>query len=215
MSPSSGRPKRGSPPSGRTPPNAEDAVPRTGDLFDAASLPVPELPPSPVQPEPSLIPEPPPEVARPAPSEPRDPPEAHQPPAPPANTAALLRTLKGWSAQGWLRRLDSAFAGFMLDLCPDAPPPVVMAAALVAHMEGRGHSCLLVDSLLRDPEALLGWGPEAASSSTPYPRCSRFASRSGSTPCAAVRWCGSIRGRRSRRTPTPTSRWSCAARSSI
>ena len=83
-------------------------------------------------------------------------------PVPPANTAALLRTVKGWSAQGWLRRLDSAFAGFMLDLCPDAPPAVAMAAALVAHMEGRGHSCLLIDSLLRDPEGLLGWGPEAA-----------------------------------------------------
>ncbi|MEO6269874.1 MAG: exodeoxyribonuclease V subunit alpha, partial [Lautropia sp.] len=79
----------------------------------------------------------------------------------PANTAALLRTLKTWSAQGWLRRLDSAFAGFMLDLCPDAPPPVVMAAALVAHMEGRGHSCLLIDGLFSDPDALLGWGPEA------------------------------------------------------
>jgi exodeoxyribonuclease V alpha subunit len=82
--------------------------------------------------------------------------------APPANTIALLRTLKAWTAQGWLRRLDSAFAGFMLDLCPGAPPPVVMAAALVAHMEGRGHSCLLIDNLLRDPDALLGWGPEAA-----------------------------------------------------
>ena len=79
----------------------------------------------------------------------------------PADTAALLQTLKAWSAQGWLRRLDSAFAGFMVDLCPDAPPPVVMAAALVAHMEGRGHSCLLVNTLLRDPEGLLGWGPDA------------------------------------------------------
>ena len=29
-------------------------------------------------------------------------------------------------------------------------------------MEGRGHSCLLIDSLLREPDALLGWGPEAA-----------------------------------------------------
>jgi exodeoxyribonuclease V alpha subunit len=93
---------------------------------------------------------------------PPEPPASPVPSAPPANTAALLRTLKEWSAQGWLRRLDSAFAGFMLDACPDAPPPVVMAAALVAHMEGRGHSCLLLDSLFRDPEALLGWGPEAS-----------------------------------------------------
>ena len=82
--------------------------------------------------------------------------------APPAATAALLQTLKAWSAQGWLRRLDSAFAGFMVALCRDTPPPLVMAAALVAHMEGRGHSCLLLDNLLRDPEGLLGWGPAAA-----------------------------------------------------
>src|SRR5690606_6318671 len=60
-----------------------------------------------------------------------------------------------------LRRLDSAFAGFMLTLGPDAPPPVAMAAALVAHMEGRGHSCLPIDSLFQDPQSLLGWGPEA------------------------------------------------------
>ena len=162
MTPSSGRPKRGSPPSGGKSTDTDDAVPRTGDLFDAASLPVPEQPTTPVQPEHSSRPAPPPEVAPPEPPEPLASPELHQPPAPPANTAALLRTLKDWSAQGWLRRLDSAFAGFMLDLCPDAPPPVVMAAALVAHMEGRGHSCLLIDGLLRDPETLLGWGPEAA-----------------------------------------------------
>ena len=48
-------------------------------------------------------------------------------------TPSLLATLKAWSEQGWLRRLDSAFAGFMTDLCPAAPAPVVMAAALVAH----------------------------------------------------------------------------------
>jgi len=77
-------------------------------------------------------------------------------------STSLLATLKVWSEQGWLRRLDSAFAGFMVDLCPAARAPVVMAAALVAHMEGRGHSCLAVDALLRDPEALLGWAPLAS-----------------------------------------------------
>ena len=75
---------------------------------------------------------------------------------------SLLATLKAWSEQGWIRRLDSAFAGFVLDLCPAAPAPVLMAAALVAHMEGRGHSCLAVDGLLRDPDALLGWAPLAS-----------------------------------------------------
>ena len=60
-------------------------------------------------------------------------------------TAALLLRLKEWSEQGWIRRLDSAFAGFMVELCPHADARVVLAAALVAQMEGRGHTCLLID----------------------------------------------------------------------
>jgi exodeoxyribonuclease V alpha subunit len=78
------------------------------------------------------------------------------------DSTTLLATLRAWSEQAWVRRFDSAFAGFMVDLCPAAPAPVVMAAALVAHMEGRGHSCLPVDALLRDPDALLGWAPPAS-----------------------------------------------------
>lgn len=80
--------------------------------------------------------------------------------APAADT--LLHALKRWSEQGWLRRLDSAFAGFARELDPAAPPPVVMAAALVAHMEGRGHACLMLDELLGDTDGLLSWPPEAA-----------------------------------------------------
>ena len=72
-------------------------------------------------------------------------------------TAALLLRLKAWSEQGWIRRLDSAFAGFMVELCPHADARVVLAAALVAQMEGRGHTCLLIDELLGDAGALLGW----------------------------------------------------------
>lgn len=147
MIPARGGSNKGSPPSGGKGAGDSQAFEGTGDLFDAASLPAGEPAASPVSFHLPLQPE----SAQPP-----------QPPAPPANTAALLQTLKVWSAQGWLRRLDSAFASFMLDLCPDAPPPVVMAAALVAHMEGRGHSCLLLDGLFRDPDALLGWGPEAA-----------------------------------------------------
>ena len=220
MSPSSGRPKRGSPPSGGKSTDADDAVPRTGDLFDAASLPVPELPTSSVPPEQSPMPASPPErrAARSARAASRRP-NSQQPPAPPANTAALLRTLKAWSAQGWLRRLDSAFAGFMLDLCPDAPPPVVMAAALVAHMEGRGHSCLLIDGLLRDPEALLGWGPEAAVEFHTRRHGVRVSPRGlARAPCAAspLVWVDEWPSRAVEilAGATPTSRWSCAARSS-
>jgi exodeoxyribonuclease V alpha subunit len=143
-------PRRSS--SGASPPpvdtghSVEEAPPNTGDLFDA-------VPPASAVPPVSPLP-----PASPVPSAPPVPPT----PPVPANTAALLRTLKAWSEQGWLRRLDSAFAGFMLDLSPDEPPSVVMASALVAHMEWRGHSCLSIDGLLREPEGLLGWGTEAA-----------------------------------------------------
>ena len=80
----------------------------------------------------------------------------------PTDTAVLLQALKSWAEHGWLRRLDSAFAAFMVDLHADAAAPVVLAAALVAHMEGRGHACLLIDDLLRDADSLLGWPPAAS-----------------------------------------------------
>jgi exodeoxyribonuclease V alpha subunit len=81
--------------------------------------------------------------------------------------AALLGALGHWAGQGWMRRLDSAFAAFLHTLDPGAQPSVLMAAALVAHMEGRGHACLLLDDLLRDAEGLLGWPPEALAALRP------------------------------------------------
>lgn len=76
--------------------------------------------------------------------------------------ASLLEALKSWSTQGWLRRLDSAFARFMGELAPSEAPVVLLAAALCAHMEGRGHACLQVDLLVQDTNGLLGWPPEGA-----------------------------------------------------
>jgi exodeoxyribonuclease V alpha subunit len=75
--------------------------------------------------------------------------------------ASLLTTLGDWAESGWLRRLDAAFARFLHELDADAAPELLMAGALVAHMEGRGHACLLLDELLGDSDALLGWPAEA------------------------------------------------------
>ena len=74
----------------------------------------------------------------------------------------LLVTLAAWRERGWLRRLDTAFVRFLVELSPTASDELVLAAALLVHMEGRGHSCLRLDDLLRDPQAVLGWPPEAA-----------------------------------------------------
>ena len=76
--------------------------------------------------------------------------------------ASLLEALKSWSTEGWMRRLDSAFARFMGELAPSEAPEVLLAAALCAHMEGRGHACLQVDLLVQDANGLLGWPPEGA-----------------------------------------------------
>ncbi len=83
-------------------------------------------------------------------------------PATDRQTVAVLAELARWSEQGWLRRLDSAFARFVVECCPTAPAPVVLAAALLAHVEGRGHSCLLIDPLPDDASGLLGLAPPAA-----------------------------------------------------
>lgn len=75
-------------------------------------------------------------------------------------SAELLEALQGWTQSGWLRHLDAAMARFAATLVPDAPPIALLCAALVAHMESRGHSCLLVDELHARPHELLGWTAE-------------------------------------------------------
>ena len=73
----------------------------------------------------------------------------------------MLSTLHDWAERGWLRRLDSAFAAFIFELDGQASPRVLMAAAMLAHVEGQGHACLLIDQFLHDPAAALSWAHEA------------------------------------------------------
>ncbi|WP_306545185.1 exodeoxyribonuclease V subunit alpha [Malikia spinosa] len=68
-----------------------------------------------------------------------------------------LHTLHAWADQGWLRRLDSALAAFVQQQDPQAAPAVLVASALLAQMEGRGHSCLPLAKLVQPAAALLGW----------------------------------------------------------
>ena len=77
-------------------------------------------------------------------------------------SAALLQTLQTWSEQGWIRRLDHALARLLAELDPQVSPTVLLACALVAQLEGRGHTCLPLSHLLRDPANLLGWAPQAS-----------------------------------------------------
>ncbi len=72
------------------------------------------------------------------------------------NRDALLDTLDHWSGRGWLRPLDVALARFAASVS-DAQPAALLAIALVAHLEGQGHTCLIVADIVADPGALLGW----------------------------------------------------------
>jgi exodeoxyribonuclease V alpha subunit len=78
-------------------------------------------------------------------------------PAQGLSAAQTVQWLNLWTGQGLLRHIDSAFAAQVLRLDAGAPAPLLMAAAVLAHMEGRGHTCLSVAELCQPPVALLGW----------------------------------------------------------
>ncbi|MGL4808794.1 MAG: hypothetical protein ACRC4O_08625, partial [Giesbergeria sp.] len=64
---------------------------------------------------------------------------------------ATLELLQQWVDAGWLRHLDRALARWVAELDPQAHPELLMATAVLAHLEGRGHTCLPLDALVRDP----------------------------------------------------------------
>jgi len=76
---------------------------------------------------------------------------------PPLSGAEALDALKAWADAGWLRHLDHMFARFVSELSPHDPALVLVAAAVLVHMEGRGHTCLVIDELVLRPHELLGW----------------------------------------------------------
>ena len=77
------------------------------------------------------------------------------------STSATLDRLGAWSDAGLLRHLDSAFAAFIARLDPTAEPALLVAAAMLSRMEGRGHSCLPLAALSGADPDLLGWPTEA------------------------------------------------------
>ena len=68
-----------------------------------------------------------------------------------------LQWLQLWTEQGLLRHIDSALASQLLRLDGQASPALLVAAALLAQMEGRGHTCLPLADLCAPPVALLAW----------------------------------------------------------
>ena len=68
-----------------------------------------------------------------------------------------LQWLQLWTEQGLLRHIDSALAAQLLRLDGQASPALLVAAAMLAQMEGRGHTCLPSADLCAPPVAMLGW----------------------------------------------------------
>ena len=73
----------------------------------------------------------------------------------PADTVTVA--LHQWRDAGWLRRLDVALADFIAELDPAASPALRLASAVLAHLEGQGHTCLLLDDFRQRGAELLGW----------------------------------------------------------
>ena len=84
-------------------------------------------------------------------------------PSIPSNPAQhrTLQALNAMAESGWLRQLDVALAAFVARHDPQAAPEVLVATALLAQMEGRGHSCLPLASLAARPLPLPGWNAAA------------------------------------------------------
>lgn len=73
---------------------------------------------------------------------------------------ALFDLLDRWVARGWLRALDRALASFLQREVSDAPPLLLLAAALASHQLGRGHVCLDLAQTLAAPDLALSLPPE-------------------------------------------------------
>lgn len=77
--------------------------------------------------------------------------------AAPLTAVQTLEVLRLWGDAGMLRRLDVALAVWVHEQDVQVAPCVLVAAAMLAHMEGHGHSCLPLAELVHAPNAVLGW----------------------------------------------------------
>ena len=75
---------------------------------------------------------------------------------------AVLRAVGEWADRGWLRRLDAALARFVAEIAPSADGCVLLATALLAQLEGQGHTCVAIDDLLIPGAPILRWTDEQA-----------------------------------------------------
>jgi exodeoxyribonuclease V alpha subunit len=86
---------------------------------------------------------------------------------------ALWTAVDALTEAGELRRLSGAFARFIGSV-GHATPALMLACVLLSELEGRGHSCLMLDELVDDPCTLTGWSEEQwqalAAAAAPLPK---------------------------------------------
>src|SRR5471032_2631837 len=72
---------------------------------------------------------------------------------------ALFSHFDALAEVGHMRRLSAAFARFIASLEQDAPDAAALGVAcmVLSELEGRGHSCLMLDELADGPSQLMGW----------------------------------------------------------
>ena len=80
----------------------------------------------------------------------------------PLTATTTLTLLRALTDAGLLRHIDTALAAELHQQQPDAAPCALVACALLAQVEGRGHSCLPLAQLLPTPQALLGSAQDEA-----------------------------------------------------
>ncbi|MGP9684636.1 exodeoxyribonuclease V subunit alpha [Halomonas sp. AOP25-F1-15] len=86
-----------------------------------------------------------------------------------SDTAALLQLCERWVSRGWLRDLDLALVRFFERESQNAPPLLLLGAALASHQLGRGHVCLDLAATLEAPDFALSLPPEGDDLNDPPP----------------------------------------------
>ena len=74
----------------------------------------------------------------------------------------LNQILELWLEAGWIRSIDMELALHLSELYDNQSAWAGLALVLVSHQLGRGHSCVDVHSLYKDPDRYLALPPEFA-----------------------------------------------------
>lgn len=74
--------------------------------------------------------------------------------------AQMQAMLQRWQQRRWLRALDVQLPQTLHQLAAEPNPLLWLLCALLCHQYGRGHSCILLQDLLHDPDGLLSLPPQ-------------------------------------------------------